>query len=165
MKKWIAALLMAGILAGLPGGCAAVSDAPDAPEDAETSETPEDGAVGETLRKAERVEIYDGDFQPVRTLSTEDELKAFFDALEADGWEWCDESPEETSPAEASFVFTQRKTETVLGGKPDEDDRQELIRLTIYENTDIAWVKMLLFRFHVKLPGEVLETLRTAAQR
>ncbi len=151
MKKCIAALLSAALLSILPSGCAARQDT----EDLDT--------LSGNLSKAEQIEVYDKDFQLLYVLTTEDELDSFFYRLAPESWEESDGKPELNAPAEASFVFSQRPTETILGGKPNAEDRQELLRLTIYEDSDVAYVKLWLFDFHMKLPQETLEALRTAA--
>ena len=119
--------------------------------------------LGDTLSKAEQVDIYDGNFELVRSLTPGEEMDAFFDALELGDWDVDDEEPEEHYPAEASFVFSQRPTETILGGKPAEDERQEIVRLTIYEGSDVAYLKLLLFSIHMRLPEETLSALREMA--
>ena len=158
MKKWIAALLAAALLAGLAGGCVQTDPQNKAADDKDGSDE-----LGDTLSKAEQVDIYDGNFELVRSLTPGEEMDAFFDALELGDWDVDDEEPEEHYPAEASFVFSQRPTETILGGKPAEDERQEIVRLTIYEGSDGAYLKLLLFSIHMRLPEETLSALREMA--
>lgn len=157
MKRKLTALLAALLL--LLSGCG-VNGADDA------------GAAdsGETYDKGERVDIYDGDENLLRSLETKEAIDKFFevsDSIDTDeenaDEQDVDTAVEETHKKELSFVLMQRPTETVLGGKPDEDERVEVLRLVLYEGSDTAWMKVsatpIPLQLHVKLPKEMQDAL------
>lgn len=157
MKRKLTALLAALLL--LLSGCG-VNGADDA------------GAAdsGETYDKGERVDIYDGDDNLLRSLETKEAIDKFFevsDSIDTDeenaDEQDVDTTVEETHKKELSFVLMQRPTETVLGGKPDEDERVEVLRLVLYEGSDTAWMKLsaipIPLQLHVKLPKEMQDAL------
>ncbi len=155
MKRLIAALMMASALAGLIGGCSAL---PDEAGGAEGSDS-----VNDTLEKAEQVEFRDGSGEVLRTLTTNDELNAFFETIDlGDDWEWVDE-PEEEPVTELTAAFLQTPTQTVFGKKVEEGDLVETARLTLYEGGNVAEVRLALFTFHVELPDETAQALREMA--
>lgn len=155
MKRLIAALMMASALAGLIGGCSAL---PDEAGSAEGSDS-----VNGTLEKAEQVEFRNGSGEVLRTLTTNDELNAFFETIDlGDDWEWVDE-PEEEPVTELTASFLQTPTQTVFGKKVEEGDLVETARLTLYEGGNVAEVRLALFTFHVELPDETAQALREMA--
>lgn len=154
MKRKLLVLLAAALL--LLSGCGA--------DDADAADS------GEKYDKGERVDIYDGDEKLLRSLETEEELDKFLeisdniDAGEDSEDEWnVDTTVEETHKKELSFVLMQRPTETVLGGKPEEDERAEVLRLVLYEGSDTAWMEVRVtpvpLQFHVNLPKETQDAL------
>lgn len=151
MKKLIAVLLTAGTLAGLTGGCSVPSDQANGAE--------EGASVGSTMEKAEQVEFLDGSGDVLRTLTTNEELNAFFDTLDlGDDWGWADEPEEELTPS-LSAVFLQTPTQTVFGKKVEEGELEEVARLTLYEGSSIAEVRVALFSFYAVLPAETVQAL------
>ncbi len=109
MKRLIAALMMASALAGLIGGCSVPPDEAGIAEDSDS--------INGTLEKAEQVEFRSGSGEVLRTLTTNDELNAFFETIDlGDDWEWVDE-PEEEPVTELTAAFLQTPTQTVFGKK------------------------------------------------
>lgn len=155
MKKFILLLLTAGLLAGVFSGCPAV------PGDAQNA-AGESDALEDTFSKAEQIDIYGGEGTLLRTLTADEGMDDFFDALGVMDWEWVDE-PEERTAVEAVFVFSQTPVETVFGGRPAPDERQEVIRLTLYENSSVAELRLMAFTVQVELTEEALAALRTEA--
>lgn len=159
MKRKLTALLAAALMCGLLFGCGA-----DNADNVDTA----DG--GEKYDKGERVDIYDGNDELLRSLETKEALDKFFeisdniDTDEENEEEWdVDTTVEEFHKKELSFVVVQRPTETVLGGKPEEDERVEVLRLVLYEGADTAWMKLsatpIPLQLHVKLPKETQDAL------
>lgn len=164
MKRKLTGLLAAALaLALLLGGCGA-----DSAENAGSADDAADS--GEQYGKGERVDIYDGDDELLRSLETTEALDEFFKISDSIGTDEedtddgdVDTTVEETHKKELSFVLVQRPTETVLGGKPAEDEREEVLRLVLYEGSDTAWMRVktppLPLQFHVKLPKETQDAL------
>lgn len=156
MKKLLSALLAAGLLTAALGGCN-----PRDKGSAEDDANPVSGA----LAKAGQVELLDGDGNVLRTLTTEEEVDPLFQALDSADWDIVDaeEGSGERSAVELTAVFSQRPTQTVLGPEVQDGDREEVLRLTVYEGSSTAELKVLAFTFRVDLPDSALEALRTAA--
>lgn len=163
MKQILSLLLAAGALAGLLGGC--VGEAGADASDGEPG--PSDGSVmDETRERAEQVELYDGDGALLRTLTEQEEIDALFWAVaDETGWDWtgADEPEAPESPVELTAVFAQKPTQTVLGPKVGDGDREEVLRLTLYEGSNVAELRLSVFAFHVELPDGARDALREAA--
>ncbi len=155
MRTLFSALLAASLLAGLLIGCSPAENSADSP----------DGAA-DSLEKPQDIEFQDGEGNLLCTLTDPSEIEPIWELLDETDWEPVDvseDAPESGLPVELVTIFTQRPTQTVLGPKVEDEDREEIMRLTVYEGSDTAALQMPLFQFSVQLTEGARETLRSAA--
>lgn len=164
VKQIVSLLLAAGVLAGVLGGCGEWSDQQTiAGYDMQADDDAD--AMSAARDKAEQISFYDGEGSLLCTLDVDEDLNSLFDMIWDDvEWEWGEDEESEEAPSkvELTAVFSQRPTQTVLGPKVEEDDREELLRLTVYEG-GTAELQALLFKFRAELPKDVLDALYEAA--
>ena len=85
-------------------------------------------SYGETIAKAQTVQVLDSAGQTVNTLSTQEDLTAFVENLDLAHWTY-QALPEEVQPL-GSFVLFQENT--IQLGQTEPDGWTELCRITLY---------------------------------
>ena len=85
-------------------------------------------SYGETIAKAQTVQVLDSTGQTVNTLSTQEDLTAFVENLDLAHWTY-QALPEEVQPL-GSFVLFQENT--IQLGQTEPDGWTELCRITLY---------------------------------
>lgn len=177
MKKHFAPLLCAAAL--LLTGCAAPRDLEDAAEDLEDraaglEETPE--ALDDNWSaKTHYWQVLDGAGQEVRTIDCEEAVRRVDGLLEGDT-DWAEAGAVEGKAALYTYVMMQQKT-LLAGQEPQEErEHEEVLRLTVYEDTDALSMTVLrdlgdtlpeglgdLLTFHLQAPPETAAALRDPA--
>ena len=85
-------------------------------------------SYGETIAKAQTVQVLDSAGQTVNTLSTQEDLTAFVENLDLAHWTY-QALPEEVQPLGSLVLFQEN---TIQLGQTEPDGWTELCRITLY---------------------------------
>lgn len=192
MKKHTALLLcgvsaMALLLSGCLPAVLVTRSAPDG--DQEIADQWEDAARDledhinslddDWSAKSHYWQVLDAEGQEVRIIDAEEAVRQVDDLVQGD-MEWERASDAEDGTVLYTYVFMQQKT-LLAGQDPDaEREHEEVLRLTVCQDTDILSITVLegldgrfpsslvdledLLTFHVQAPAETAEALRDPAQ-
>lgn len=185
MKKHIAPLLCgAAALVLLLSGCLpAARSAPGREQEwedaAEDLQDRLDGLEDDWSAKSHYWQVLDAAGQEVCVLDAEEAVRQVDDLLDGDT-DWEQASSVEGKTALYTYVMMQQKT-LLAGQDPDtEREYEEVLRFTVYEDTDVLSMTVLegledalpdsladwtdLLTFHLRAPAETAEALRDPAR-
>lgn len=119
----------------------------------------DDSNIGDSFKKTQKVEVISSDGSVVTTISDDNGIKNFVDALKIDEWDSADIPSGATEGK--TFKMYQEDTAKLGESEKQKDNLSEIATMTTY--TDVPYVKFNLksFSFNFKVPKDVAEYLNS----
>ena|SRR5699024_7983279 len=119
----------------------------------------EDKSVGDSFKNTNKIEVMTPDNSDVMTISDDNDIKEFVDAIKIDKWD----SGDIPSAATEDKTFKMHQKDTVkLGDSENQDeDLREVATMTTYRDASYIKFDVKGFSFDFKVPKEVSEYLNS----
>jgi len=116
-------------------------------------------SVGDSFEDTQMIEVVASDGSDLITISGDNEIKAFIEALEIDEWD-SEEIPSEVNRSK-TFKMYQKDTVKLGESKGKNDELSEIATMTTYEDVPNVKFNVKNFSFDVKVPEDVAEYLHS----
>ena len=122
-----------------------------------TGKKKDDSSVGDSFENTQKIEVTSSDGSDVTTISDDNDIKEFVDAVKIDEWD----SEDIPSDATEDKTFKMYQIDTVKSGdsKNQNDDLSEIANMTTYKEVPNVKFNVKSFSFDFKVPKEVSEYL------
>jgi hypothetical protein len=123
----------------------------------DTDKEIDDSSIGDSFEKTQKVEVIPSDGSDVTTISDDNDIKEFVDALKIDQWD----SEDVPSEATEAKIFKMYQKDTAKFGESENknDDLNEVATMTTYKDVPNIKFNVEGFSFDFKIPKEVAEYL------
>lgn len=117
----------------------------------------DDSSVGDSFDKAQKIEVISADGSDITTISDDNDVKEFVDALKIEQWD-LEDIPSEATKGK-SFKIYQKDTVKLGESEEQNDNLNEVATMTTYKDVPYVKITMKSLSFHFKVPKDVAEYL------